>query len=512
MSSSVTVSNHNRGAGERRSFPREALKCSSVLLIFGENNWGKVADMSESGMAFEFDRPPLLRERVNFTFQGMGCMPVPADGGISGESFEAAGEVIWIREFERRAGVQFVNLTEETREQIPHWLSLETSANSFSSRKKATRAAEPKDLPALTEVLVPLTAPPETPGTTEAREQLAILQRTETPAETADEAEAISRERISEVRALDNRGEAALKRGEPEAPGSSYLSVARLTLLVVSGCFAAYAVTAGARIFMGRASLGPEAGETAAVQSPEAGKSGDADNVSGAAPSAVTQPLSSAISSEESGLPFQVEVLDANSRRWMLWFVHKGSKNGNKQVGSKAAEPLNFSAATTAAKREQPVPAEKQQEPRDFTLVAPKVSHSENGSSGASNLSAEAPALQTKLTGPSRDPLGDVLAGRPVQAPAEPRLGGMVQQARLIRSSPPIYPQLAKSTRSSGDVVVEALIDTAGNVTTVKVISGPVLLQQAAIETVRQWKYEPARLDGQAVPMHLSVTVRFRIH
>ena len=57
-----------------------------------------------------------------------------------------------------------------------------------------------------------------------------------------------------------------------------------------------------------------------------------------------------------------------------------------------------------------------------------------------------------------------------------------------------------------------SLIDAKGNVTGVKVISGPVLLQQAAMETVRHWKYEPARLDGQAVAMHLTVTVRFRLN
>jgi len=60
--------------------------------------------------------------------------------------------------------------------------------------------------------------------------------------------------------------------------------------------------------------------------------------------------------------------------------------------------------------------------------------------------------------------------------------------------------------------VVDALIDASGNVKTVKVLSGPTTLQQAAIETVRQWKYEPARLDGQAVAMHLSVTVKFRLN
>jgi len=59
---------------------------------------------------------------------------------------------------------------------------------------------------------------------------------------------------------------------------------------------------------------------------------------------------------------------------------------------------------------------------------------------------------------------------------------------------------------------VDALVDADGKVKSAKAISGPDLLRQAAIETVRQWKYEPARLDGQAVAMHLEVTVKFRFN
>jgi protein TonB len=76
---------------------------------------------------------------------------------------------------------------------------------------------------------------------------------------------------------------------------------------------------------------------------------------------------------------------------------------------------------------------------------------------------------------------------------------------------PPIYPAAAKSNHVAGDVTMDALIDSAGNVKEVKVISGPPLLQQAAKDALRQWKYEPARLDGQPVAIHLSVVMKFRI-
>jgi protein TonB len=61
-----------------------------------------------------------------------------------------------------------------------------------------------------------------------------------------------------------------------------------------------------------------------------------------------------------------------------------------------------------------------------------------------------------------------------------------------------------------GDVTLDALIDETGRVTKIKTISGPELLQQAAAAAVRQWKYEPATLGGKAVPIHITVTVKFR--
>jgi len=95
-------------------------------------------------------------------------------------------------------------------------------------------------------------------------------------------------------------------------------------------------------------------------------------------------------------------------------------------------------------------------------------------------------------------------------APAAP-VGGEVKSARIISSVPPAYPALAKSQHISGDVRIDALIDETGRVTTMKVVAGPTLLQQAAMDALRQWKYQPATLGGKAVPMHLAVTLQFRL-
>jgi len=92
-----------------------------------------------------------------------------------------------------------------------------------------------------------------------------------------------------------------------------------------------------------------------------------------------------------------------------------------------------------------------------------------------------------------------------------PRIGGVVRAARLVTSVPPVYPPVAKSQRVAGDVKIDALVDANGQVASMKAVSGNPLLQQAAMDAVRHWKYEPAQLGGKPVPMHLTVTVQFHL-
>jgi periplasmic protein TonB len=102
--------------------------------------------------------------------------------------------------------------------------------------------------------------------------------------------------------------------------------------------------------------------------------------------------------------------------------------------------------------------------------------------------------------------------GKQPAAPEVPLpIGGDVKAAKLINKVNPIYPALARNQHVTGDVRVDAFIDANGRVTTMKVISGPTLLHQAAMDALRQWKYEPATLDGKPVPMHLTVTLQFRL-
>jgi TonB family protein len=90
------------------------------------------------------------------------------------------------------------------------------------------------------------------------------------------------------------------------------------------------------------------------------------------------------------------------------------------------------------------------------------------------------------------------------------KIGGQVKEPRLLSSTLPIYPALAKQSNTQGDVVIRATIDKAGRVAHMDVVSGPAVLRQAALDALSRWKYEPSKLDGQPVSIQMLVTIKFR--
>ena len=90
-------------------------------------------------------------------------------------------------------------------------------------------------------------------------------------------------------------------------------------------------------------------------------------------------------------------------------------------------------------------------------------------------------------------------------------VGGVVQEAKLVRRVVPEYPELAKRARVQGSVILQVSVDEEGNVFDVRVLSGHPLLNEAAEKAVRQWKYSPTLLNGEPVPVTASVTVAFSL-
>ena len=67
------------------------------------------------------------------------------------------------------------------------------------------------------------------------------------------------------------------------------------------------------------------------------------------------------------------------------------------------------------------------------------------------------------------------------------------------------------NSRVEGVVILDVIIDDHGTVTSTRVLKSVALLDQAAIDAVRQWRFTPARLNGEAIPIVMTVTVSFRL-
>jgi protein TonB len=111
--------------------------------------------------------------------------------------------------------------------------------------------------------------------------------------------------------------------------------------------------------------------------------------------------------------------------------------------------------------------------------------------------------------------IGGVVGGLP-QAPPPPqaavRVGGQVKAPKKIKNVDPVYPELAQQARVQGVVILECTIAPQGRVTDVKVLRSIPLLDQSAIDAVKQWTYTPTLLNGVPVPVIMTVTVTFALH
>jgi protein TonB len=93
--------------------------------------------------------------------------------------------------------------------------------------------------------------------------------------------------------------------------------------------------------------------------------------------------------------------------------------------------------------------------------------------------------------------------------PKNVKQGGNIQQAVLVSRKEPEYPKIAKQTGAKGVVTLNATIGKDGHIKAVKVVSGHPMLQNAAIEAVKQWVYKPTLLNGTPVETDTQIMLNF---
>lgn len=99
-----------------------------------------------------------------------------------------------------------------------------------------------------------------------------------------------------------------------------------------------------------------------------------------------------------------------------------------------------------------------------------------------------------------------------VPAPGSPvRIGGGIVEPKKIRHVPPVYPPIAQAAQVQGFVIIEIIVATDGTVADAKVLRSQPLLDQAALDAVRQWVFTPTLVNNVPVPVVMTVTVNFTL-
>jgi protein TonB len=90
-------------------------------------------------------------------------------------------------------------------------------------------------------------------------------------------------------------------------------------------------------------------------------------------------------------------------------------------------------------------------------------------------------------------------------------VGGQIKPPTKTKDVKPVYPPIAQSARVQGVVIIEATIGANGRVQDARVLRSIPLLDQAALDAVRQWEFTPTLLNGVPVPVIMTVTVQFTL-
>ncbi len=152
------------------------------------------------------------------------------------------------------------------------------------------------------------------------------------------------------------------------------------------------------------------------------------------------------------------------------------------------------------------------------SVTRPLILPSSRGMQMATN---EAPSL-VSIVGGMADALpigigvgvgrGPVVSVAPVRTPvARLNVSTGVLQGMLIAPIRPVYPAIARAAHVEGSVIVEAIISRTGTIESLHVVSGPPMLREAALDAIREARYQPYRLNGEPTEVETRITVNFRM-
>jgi len=220
--------------------------------------------------------------------------------------------------------------------------------------------------------------------------------------------------------------------------------------------------------------------------------------------------------------------------------------HGTKSVAKPSVQPLPV-AADTQPGTDAPNPSAREPLTQEKPLATTGKQEATdnrptNGKDGVNSAQVQTTVMNDQVTAPTRIPKqvaenapppasidtagADGLGGGSANvsmfnghaqpavkvAPSRPvAISPGVTTGMLIQSTPPDYPLIAKAARVAGTVELHATISSNGTIKDLQVVSGPVMLRQAAVDAVRNWRYKPYRLNNQPVEVITTINVVFTL-
>ena len=165
----------------------------------------------------------------------------------------------------------------------------------------------------------------------------------------------------------------------------------------------------------------------------------------------------------------------------------------------RTGEPARSSATAAPIAAGSGIPPDPPVQP---SYVPPGVAV-EGGVGGAGEVPG---GVETVVTVPEPPPVA------PPPPPRIVRVGGDIREPRKVVDVRPVYPPLAQAGRVEGTVVLEAVINERGTIERIKVLRSVPLLDAAAVDAVRQWRYTPTLLNGVPVGVLMTIYITFSVH
>lgn len=190
----------------------------------------------------------------------------------------------------------------------------------------------------------------------------------------------------------------------------------------------------------------------------------------------------------------------------------KADSRADARNARKPAKPVTLSKQSVSTPPSRPAianlkmssPSAPNQNPSDAAggnMSLADVAANESSSVPPAGLLTSAGRTSNPPAAPPSAP-----APAPVSAPR------VLREPTLISSVRPSYPAAARQSNVQGTVTVSANVDENGRVVSARARSGPLLLREAAADSVKQWKYSPGTVDGRPSPSQVTVGVEFRLN